>query len=184
LSQTLTKFPSNWASLPVIDHVGPLLDVAVGRPDEPRVLLVHLVEAVALLRVERALRGRYGPQPVAPGHLVEQPAHRVEEPARAEVVLLGGLDLLDHVQPVHVRDLLVGFAVDVARHGAAVLLRGRRQLLVVAQGALRGPAQQLRRVAADALRVLACAPFRRLWLSIFTGPVARHISDFYKLKTA
>ena len=38
--------------LPVIDHVGPVLDVAVGRPDEPRVLLVHLVEPVALLRVD------------------------------------------------------------------------------------------------------------------------------------
>ena len=101
--------------LPVVQHEGPFLQLFVGRPHQARVLLVHLVQAVPLHRVNFSLGCVYGPDPVAPGHLVEHPVYAVEEKSGAHVVLLRGLDLLDHAEPVDVHEPLERLAVDVGR---------------------------------------------------------------------
>ena len=131
---------------PVVDHKRPLVDAPVGRPHQPGVLLVDLVEPVALERVYRGLRGGYGPHPIAEGHLVEDPVHGVEEPAGGDVVLLGGLDLLDHGEPVDAEQPVERGAVDVGRQRGPGLLRQLAQPGVVLDGPARGPAQALRHI--------------------------------------
>ena len=163
--------------LPVVDDEGPLLHGAVGRAHEPRVLLVHLVEPVALLGVDAGLRGAHGPEPVPKGHLVEQPVDAVEEPSGTDIVLLGGLDLLDHREPVDVLNLLEGCTVDVRRQRLARLPRELPQLLVVSLGAARRPSEQLARVP----RQPPACP-RQLLLLLrprCPGPVVRHLCGFY-----
>ena len=107
--------------LPVVEDVGPVLHAPVGRPHQTGILGIYLVEAVALVRVYAGLRSAYGPEPVSPRNLVEQPVEAVEEEPGADVVLLVRLDLIDEPQAVDVFQPRKGVRVDVRRQAVSRL---------------------------------------------------------------